>query len=85
MFGQGVSYTYDDVIMLPGFIDFAANEVRTASLCSSSLYTRHHHQQVDLSSFVTRNIKLRVPIVSSPMDTVTESAMAIAMAQVRNE
>ncbi len=27
LFGQGVSYTYDDVIMLPGFIDFAANQV----------------------------------------------------------
>ena len=27
LFGQGVSYTYDDVIFLPGHINFAAHEV----------------------------------------------------------
>ncbi|HYT69498.1 MAG TPA: IMP dehydrogenase, partial [Vicinamibacterales bacterium] len=37
--------------------------------------------QVDVSSNVTRNIRLHVPIVSAAMDTVTESRLAIAMAQ----
>src|SRR4026209_2684566 len=37
--------------------------------------------QVDVTSRFTRNIHLNVPIASAAMDTVTESALAIAMAQ----
>ena len=37
--------------------------------------------EVNISTFLTQNIKLNVPIVSAAMDTVTESAMAIAMAR----
>src|SRR3569623_1505007 len=36
---------------------------------------------VDVRSRITRSIKLNLPIVASAMDTVTESQMAIAMAQ----
>jgi IMP dehydrogenase len=37
--------------------------------------------QVDVSTPLTRRIKLNVPLVSAAMDTVTESRLAIAMAQ----
>jgi IMP dehydrogenase len=37
--------------------------------------------QADISTRLTRNIPLRIPIISSAMDTVTGSRMAIAMAQ----
>jgi len=38
-------------------------------------------REVDTSTRFTKNIKLNIPIVSAAMDTVTESTMAIAIAQ----
>src|SRR5438067_10065632 len=35
----------------------------------------------DTHTRLTRNIELNIPLVSAPMDTVTESALAIALAQ----
>ncbi|XP_027342667.1 inosine-5'-monophosphate dehydrogenase [Abrus precatorius] len=63
LFNQGFSYTYDDVIFLPHFIDFAADAV-------------------NVSTHLTRRIPLSLPFVASPMDTVSESAMAAAMASL---
>ena len=39
-------------------------------------------EDLDISTRVSRNVRLRIPIVSSPMDTVTESEMAIALAEL---
>ena len=38
-------------------------------------------REVSLQSKLTRNISINIPIISAAMDTVTESRMAIAMAQ----
>ena len=38
-------------------------------------------REVDTSTWLTRNIRLNIPIVSAAMDTVTESGLAIAIAQ----
>jgi IMP dehydrogenase len=61
LFGRGEGLTYNDFIILPGHIDFKAEDV-------------------DLSTRITSHITLKLPLVSSPMDTVSESKMAIALA-----
>lgn len=38
-------------------------------------------RDVDLSVELTKTLKLNIPVISAGMDTVTESAMAIAMAR----
>lgn len=55
------SYTYDDVIVMPG-------------------HTKSQVMEVSLEGNITRNIKVKIPLLSSPMDTVTEHSMAIGMA-----
>ena len=37
-------------------------------------------RDADVRTFLTRGIKMNIPIISSPMDTVTESELAIALA-----
>ena len=60
--------------------------VDTALTFDDVLLVPHHSQvlpsAVDVSTRLSRNILLNVPLVSAAMDTVTESRMAIAMAQL---
>ncbi len=38
-------------------------------------------REVDLSTSLTHEIRLSIPLLSAAMDTVTESGLAIALAQ----
>ena len=59
--------------------------IATALTFDDVLLVPRHSQvvptQVDVSTRFSRNIRLNVPLVSAAMDTVTESRLAIAMAQ----
>uniref|UniRef100_A0A2I3GSH4 IMP dehydrogenase n=1 Tax=Nomascus leucogenys TaxID=61853 RepID=A0A2I3GSH4_NOMLE len=61
LFASADGLTYNDFLILPGFIDFIADEV-------------------DLTSALTQRVTPKTPLISSPMDTVTEADMAIAIA-----
>lgn len=45
-------------------------------------YSDFSRKEINLSTQLTKRIKLSLPLVSAPMDTVTESKLAIALAQL---
>ncbi len=40
-----------------------------------------HPSEIEIGTRLTREIRINIPLVSAPMDTVTESSLAIALAQ----
>lgn len=61
MFEIKKGMTFDDFLLLPGYVDFS-------------------YENVNLSFELAKGLKVNVPIISSPMDTVTEDRTAIALA-----
>ncbi len=54
----------------------------TMCFCYGSQESDVLPHQCDVSTMLSRRIRLNIPLVASPMDTVTESATAIAAAQL---
>eukprot|EP00796_Vickermania_ingenoplastis_P012327 gene12328-8457_t len=60
LFSGSAGLTYNDFIILPGFIDFPCGDV-------------------SIAGHFTKKVRLHLPVVSSPMDTITEQDMAKVM------
>lgn len=45
-------------------------------------YAYFRRSDIDLTTMLTKNIKLKIPLVSAPMDTVTESKLAIVLGKL---
>ena len=73
----------DSEFYLPADRFFAANLPSALTFDDVSLATLHSEilpKDTDLATSLTEGLRLQIPIISSDMDTVTESRMAIAMA-----
>ena len=67
--------------MSPGNDKFIGEGLTYDDVLLIPAYSEILPREVNISSLLTKNIGLNIPIVSAAMDTVTESIMAIAIAQ----
>ena len=73
----------DTEFYLPADRFFAANQPNALTYDDVSLATLYSDilpKEADLATKISESLSLQIPIISSDMDTVTESRMAIAMA-----
>ena len=67
--------------MHPDSSKFVAEGLTYDDVLLLPAYSEVLPRDVNTSSFLTKKIRLNIPLVSAAMDTVTESQMAIAIAQ----
>lgn len=67
--------------MQPNSSKFVAEGLTYDDVLLLPAYSEVLPREVDTSSYLTKKIKLNIPLVSAAMDTVTEAALAIAIAQ----
>ncbi|MCC8409045.1 IMP dehydrogenase [Mucilaginibacter sp. UR6-1] len=67
--------------MQPDSSKFVAEGLTYDDVLLLPAYSEILPREVDTSSYLTKKIKLNVPLVSAAMDTVTEAQLAIAIAQ----
>lgn len=78
--------TYQDILVLRKFPDpdhcqaLGNNGLLTILQINAAGHINFSASDVSLETRITRNVSLKTPFISSPMDTVTETETAIAMA-----
>jgi len=60
-------FTFDDILLIPQY---------------SKICLEDDYKKIDISTKLTKNINLKIPLVSSPMASVTEWEMAVLMAKM---
>jgi IMP dehydrogenase len=60
---------------------FVGDAITFDDVLLTPAYSELHPTDASLASRLTRNVEIKIPLVSAPMDTVTESRLAIALAQ----
>src|ERR1035437_6423263 len=71
----------DSKIDLPAAGRFSKEGLTYDDVLLVPAYSEVLPKETDASSYFTREIKLKVPVVSAAMDTVTEYQLAITIAQ----
>mgnify|MGYP000331683725 CR=1 FL=1 len=62
-----IEVTFDDILLIPQYSEISFEDI---------------DKKIDISSKLTKTINIKIPIVSSPMASVTELDMALLMAEM---
>ena len=74
-------FAINSLLIAHGFNKFYGEGLTYDDVLLVPAYSEVLPRDVSIQSQLSRNIPLNIPIISAAMDTVTESQMAIAMAQ----